>query len=115
MSVIAYFRITKARAGVILNEVAYSVENWRATGQRTGMSDDELEPFVDPLSTPNATLRRSLSEDQSRQVPRWLCRHRPFWTSADRAGHLRRILAGRAWRDCGIRPNRRSCLRSSSQ
>jgi len=47
MSVIAYFRITKARAREILNEVAYSVENWRATGQSIGMSDEELEPFVD--------------------------------------------------------------------
>jgi len=47
MSVIAYFRITKARAREILNEVAYSVENWRAPGQSIGMSDEELEPFVD--------------------------------------------------------------------
>jgi serine/threonine-protein kinase HipA len=47
MSVIAYFRITKARAKEILNEVAYSAESWRTTGQSIGMSDEELEPFVD--------------------------------------------------------------------
>jgi len=47
MSVIAYFRITNARAKEILSEVAYSVESWRTTGQSIGMSDEELEPFVD--------------------------------------------------------------------
>jgi serine/threonine-protein kinase HipA len=47
MSVIAYFRITNARARQILSEVAYSVEGWRRTGQSIGMSDEELEPFVD--------------------------------------------------------------------
>src|SRR6202012_1229086 len=33
MSVIAYFRITRARAKEILGEVVRSVEKWRATGQ----------------------------------------------------------------------------------
>jgi serine/threonine-protein kinase HipA len=47
MSVISYFRITKARAKEILSEVAHSVESWRATGQGIGMSAEELEPFVD--------------------------------------------------------------------
>jgi serine/threonine-protein kinase HipA len=47
MSVIAYFRITKARAKAILSEVAHSVESWRTTGQSSGVSDEELEPFVD--------------------------------------------------------------------
>ncbi len=47
MSVIAYFRISKARAREILSEVALSVESWRTTGQSIGMSDEELEPFVD--------------------------------------------------------------------
>jgi serine/threonine-protein kinase HipA len=47
MSVIPYFRITKTRAKKILSEVAYSVESWRTTGQSMGMSDEELEPFVE--------------------------------------------------------------------
>ena len=47
MSVIAYFRITKARAREILSEVVQSVGSWRTTGQSIGMSDEELEPFVD--------------------------------------------------------------------
>jgi serine/threonine-protein kinase HipA len=47
MSVIAYFRITKARAKEILSEVVRSVESWRTTGQTIGMRDEELEPFVD--------------------------------------------------------------------
>jgi serine/threonine-protein kinase HipA len=47
MSVIAYFRITKARAKEILSEVVHAVDGWRMTGQSIGMSDEELEPFVD--------------------------------------------------------------------
>ena len=47
LSVIAYFRITNARAKEILSEVAHSVESWRTTGRNIGMSDEELEPFVD--------------------------------------------------------------------
>jgi len=45
--VIAYFRITRARAKEILSEVVHAVDNWRMTGRGVGMSDDELEPFVD--------------------------------------------------------------------
>jgi serine/threonine-protein kinase HipA len=47
MSVIAYFRITRARAKGILSEVVYAMDNWRMTGHIIGMSDEELEPFVD--------------------------------------------------------------------
>jgi serine/threonine-protein kinase HipA len=47
MSVIAYFRITNARAKEILSEVSRAVDGWRATGRSIGMSDDELEPFAD--------------------------------------------------------------------
>ena len=52
MSVIPYFRITSVRAREILSEVAHSVESWRATGQSIGMSDEELEPFVDAFEHP---------------------------------------------------------------
>src|SRR5580692_12356793 len=47
MSVIAYFRIKPARAKEILSEVAHAVDNWYEAGRDLGMSDDELEPFVD--------------------------------------------------------------------
>ena len=47
MSVIAYFRITDARAREILSEVAHAVDHWRTTGRSIGMTDEELEPFVD--------------------------------------------------------------------
>ena len=47
MSVIACFRITRPRAREILSEVVHAVDNWRMTGHRIGMSDEELEPFVD--------------------------------------------------------------------
>jgi serine/threonine-protein kinase HipA len=47
MSVIAYFRITRARAKGILSEVVHAMDNWRMTGRSIGMSDGELELFVD--------------------------------------------------------------------
>jgi serine/threonine-protein kinase HipA len=47
MSVIAYFRITRARAKGILSEVVHAMDNWRMIGRGIGMSDGELEPFVD--------------------------------------------------------------------
>ncbi len=47
MSVIAYFRITPTRAREILSDVMQAVKGWRKTGQSIGMSEEELEPFVD--------------------------------------------------------------------
>jgi serine/threonine-protein kinase HipA len=47
MSVIPYFRITSTRAKEILSEVVHAVDDWRMIGHSIGMSDDELEPFVD--------------------------------------------------------------------
>jgi serine/threonine-protein kinase HipA len=47
MSVIAYFRITAARAKEILSDVTHAVNGWRKTGLSIGMSDGELEPFTD--------------------------------------------------------------------
>ena len=60
MSVIAYFRITDARAKEILREVAHAVDSWRMTGQSIGMSDEELEPFVDAFEHAERTAARKL-------------------------------------------------------
>lgn len=60
MSVIAYFRITKVRAKEILSEVVDSVESWRATGQSIGMSDEELEPFVDAFEHAERSAAKKL-------------------------------------------------------
>jgi serine/threonine-protein kinase HipA len=47
MSVIAYFRVTRPRAKEILSEVVQAVDDWRRAGHSIGMSEAELEPFVD--------------------------------------------------------------------
>src|SRR6185437_3792033 len=60
MSVIAYFRITNARAKEILSEVAYSVESWRRTGQSIGMIDEELEPFADAFEHAQLNVAKKL-------------------------------------------------------
>src|SRR6185437_2631772 len=60
MSVIAYFRITDARAREILSEVADAVDDWRATGQSIGMADEELEPFADAFEHGERDAARKL-------------------------------------------------------
>ncbi len=61
MSVIAYFRITTTRAKEILRDVVHAVNDWRKTGHRIGMSDEELEPFVDAFEhAERAAARRIL-------------------------------------------------------
>jgi len=60
MSVIAYFRITDARAREILSEVAHAVDDWRATGQSIGMADEELEPFADAFEHGERDAARKL-------------------------------------------------------
>ena len=60
MSVIVYFRITGARAREILSEVAHAVDNWRTTGQSIGMTDEELEPFIDAFEHGERDAARKL-------------------------------------------------------
>ena len=60
MSVIAYFRITNARAREILSDVVHAVDDWRKTGQSIGMSDEELEPFVDAFEHAERAAARKL-------------------------------------------------------
>jgi serine/threonine-protein kinase HipA len=60
MSVIAYFRIRDARAREILSEVAHAVDSWRMTGQSIGMSDEELDPFVDAFEHTERDAARKL-------------------------------------------------------
>lgn len=47
LSVIAYFRIPKARAKEILAQVAASVAGWRDAGRALGMTAQELDQFAD--------------------------------------------------------------------
>jgi serine/threonine-protein kinase HipA len=47
MSVIAYFRISVRRAKEILREVESAVAGWRKAGRAVGMTDRELEQFID--------------------------------------------------------------------
>ncbi len=60
MSVIAYFRITGARAREILSEVVHAVDSWRTVGQSIGMTDEELESFVDAFEHGERDAARKL-------------------------------------------------------
>lgn len=60
MSVIAYFRITAKRAKEILRDVAHAVDGWRKIGKRIGMSDEELESFVDAFEHTERNVARKL-------------------------------------------------------
>jgi serine/threonine-protein kinase HipA len=61
MSVTAYFRIANARAREILSEVVHAVDEWRMTGRNIGMSDEELEPFVDAFEHGERDAAKKLS------------------------------------------------------
>ncbi len=58
MSVIAYFRISRARAKEILGDVERAVSDWRKQGRAIGMTDGELEPFVDAFEHPEREAAR---------------------------------------------------------
>ncbi len=60
MSVIAYFRIIPTRAKEILGGVIQAVNDWRKTGKSMGMSDEELEPFVDAFEHGERAKARKL-------------------------------------------------------
>jgi len=60
MSVIAYFRITGRRAKEILSDVVHAVNGWRKTGRSIGMSDEEIEPFVDAFEHADRAAARKL-------------------------------------------------------
>lgn len=61
MSVTAYFRIANARAREILSDVVHAVDEWRMTGRNIGMSDEELEPFVDAFEHGERDAAKKLS------------------------------------------------------
>jgi len=52
MSVIPYFRISRARAKAILAEVDNAVAGWRAEGLALGMTAADLESFADAFEHP---------------------------------------------------------------
>lgn len=60
-SVIAYFRISVARAKSILGQVEHAVSGWRAAGRTLGMSERDLESFADAFEHPErgAAQKRS--------------------------------------------------------
>ena len=61
MSVIAYFRLSLARAKEIRGEVERAVAGWREAGRALGMTDRDLEDFEDAFehSERSAAQKRS--------------------------------------------------------
>ncbi len=58
ISVIAYFRLSAARAKEILREVERAVAGWRKTGRALGMSERDLENFTDAFEHSERTSAR---------------------------------------------------------
>ena len=58
LTVIAYFRITLARAREILAAVENAVSKWRDEGRALGMSDSELEQFAGAFEHPERKAAR---------------------------------------------------------
>jgi serine/threonine-protein kinase HipA len=61
MSVIGYFRIAKARAKEILGEVEMAVARWREEGRALGITEDELDQFIDAFEHGERAAARKLS------------------------------------------------------
>lgn len=61
MSVVGYFRITKARAKEILGEVETAVARWREQGRALGMTKDELDQFADAFEHGERATVKKLS------------------------------------------------------
>lgn len=61
MSVMAYFRIANARAKEILGQVEAAVARWREEGRALGMSENEVEQFVDAFEHGERAAARKLS------------------------------------------------------
>lgn len=61
MSVIAYFRIAKARAKEILGQVEAAVARWRDEGRVLGVTENELEQFVDAFEHGERAAARKLA------------------------------------------------------
>jgi serine/threonine-protein kinase HipA len=60
MSVIAYFRIPRARAREVLTEVEASVTRWREEGRLLGMSEPELASFADAFEHAERAAARKI-------------------------------------------------------
>jgi len=58
LSVLAYFRITPARAREILAVVESAVSKWRDQGRALGMSERELESFAEAFEHPERDAAR---------------------------------------------------------
>ena len=58
MSVIAYFRISLARAKEILHQVEEAVSRWRVVGRTIGMTEIDLESFSDAFEHPERSAAR---------------------------------------------------------
>lgn len=69
MSVIAYFRITRARAKNILSQVEHAVAGWRGVGRGVGMTNNELEPFADAFEHSERTVVKKMLRFLWQTVP----------------------------------------------
>lgn len=61
MTVIGYFRISNARAKEVLRQVETAVATWREAGRALGMTDNELDAFVDAFEHGERATARKLS------------------------------------------------------
>lgn len=58
LSVLPYFRISRARANQILNRMERTLSQWRKAGSKLGMSNRELEQFTDAFEHPEREAAR---------------------------------------------------------
>lgn len=58
LSVLPYFRISRARANEILGQIEHALSQWRKMGLALGMTNQELDQFADAFEHPEREAAR---------------------------------------------------------
>jgi serine/threonine-protein kinase HipA len=58
LSVLSYFRISRARAKEILGRIEQALSKWREAGAALGMTNQELQQFADAFEHPEREAAR---------------------------------------------------------
>ncbi len=61
-AVLPYFRISRVRANEILSRIERTLSQWRETGLTLGITNQELDQFVDAFEHPEREAARQAAQ-----------------------------------------------------
>jgi serine/threonine-protein kinase HipA len=62
LSVLPYFRVSRARASETLSQIEFALSRWRETGLALGMTNQELDQFADAFEHPERKAARKAAQ-----------------------------------------------------